>query len=106
MATVEDVWQHVDVGSFVAVHLVNYAKDAVLGEVLEKKDNEFVIHYWKGSWNKKWQPWLLRNKEPWTDVLPKQCVYLASFRLNESGKLQADTKRQMKAFLNAAQVSS
>ena len=102
VTTVDNVWDHVLVESLVAVNLENYDKVPVIGKVLEKRDNEFTIHYWKGSWNKKWEPWL-HSKGPWTDVLPKEYVYLASFTLNEGDKLSADTKRQMKSFLNGGQ---
>ena len=102
VATVDDVWDHVSIGSFVAVNIENYNKVHVVGKVLEKIEDEFTIHYWKGSWNKKWEPWF-QNEHPWTDVLPRGCVYLAAFNLNENGKLHADTKRQIKSFLNGGQ---
>jgi hypothetical protein len=53
VTTVDNVWDHVLVEKLVAVNLENYHKVPVIGKVLEKRDNEFTIHYWKGSWNKK-----------------------------------------------------
>jgi hypothetical protein len=61
---------------------------------------QFIIGKVRGI--KKWEPWL-HSKGPWTDVHPEECVYLASFTLNEGDKLSADTKRQMKSFLNGGQ---
>jgi mannosyltransferase OCH1-like enzyme len=84
------------------INLENYNKVPVIGKVLEKRDNEFTIHYWKGSWKKNWEPWL-HSKGPWTDVLSKEYVYLADFTLNEGDKLCGDTKRLMKSFLNGGQ---
>ena len=95
---VSDLWEHVNVQSFVAVSLENYSDVPVIGKVLEKKADTIKIHYWKGSWNKKWVPWLVRGK-PWTDELPKGCIYLAAFELDEDSKLKRDTKRQVRKFL-------
>lgn len=100
MTTVDDIWQHVVVGGFVAVSLEKYEKVPVIGEVLEKHSTTLKIHYWKGSWNKKWEPWFIGRDEPWTDDLPQNCIYLASFELTDQSKLYPDTKRQMKAFLS------
>jgi hypothetical protein len=52
VTTVDNIWDHVLVESLVAVNLENYDKVPVIGKVFEKRDNEFTIHYWKGSWNK------------------------------------------------------
>jgi hypothetical protein len=71
----------------------------VIGKVLAKENESVRIHYWKGSWKKKWQPWLHKNGEPWTDLLPKECIYLTAVELIE-GKLAPQTKRQIKAFLS------
>ena len=76
------------IGSCVAVRMENYYnKVPVVGRILDKVEVEFTIHYWKGSWNKKWEPWF-QNEHPWTDGLPRGCVYLAAFNFNENGKLQ------------------
>ena len=99
MRSVNDIWEHVKQESFVAVSLENYDKAPVIGKVLQKFESTFVIHYWKGTINKKWTPWFTPTKEPWTDTLPNECVYLAAFQLDNDGKLQPDLKRQIKEFL-------
>lgn len=98
VASVADIWDHVRVSTFVAVSLLNYENVPVIGKVLEKEENLVKIHYWKGSWNKKWIPWEINGK-PWTDDLPKDCVYLAAFELDKESKLQRDTKRKMREFI-------
>ncbi len=99
MTTVTDLWEHVKESTFVAVALVNYSAVPVIGKVLEKKENTVTIHYWKGSWNKKWIPWMTRGGKPWTDELPKDCIYLAAFELDEESKLKRGTKKQIRDFL-------
>lgn len=59
---VDNIWDHVVVGAFVAVNLEGYENKPVIGKVLEKMEDGFVIEYWKGSWNKKWVPWIHRGK--------------------------------------------
>ena len=56
----------------------------MVGRVLKKMESIFKIEYWKGSINKEWVPWLTSDSQPWVDVLPKDCIYLAAFDL-ESG---------------------
>ena len=72
----------------------------MIGKVVEKHEATIQINYWKGSWNKKWVPWLIGNKQPWADVLPKECIYLTSFELTTDSKLQAGTKQKIREFLN------
>jgi hypothetical protein len=96
---VSNIWEHVNPETFVAVYLENYDKAPVIGKVLEKFESSFIIHYWKGTINKKWTPWLTRKKEPWTDTLPKECIYLAAFQLNDDGKLRPDSRQKIKEFL-------
>ncbi len=84
---VNDIWQHVHVDGFI-------------GKVLEKLEKTIKIHYWKGSWNKKWTHWL-NYRKLWTDELPKECIYLSDFG---NAKLQRSTKRQMKKFLKDKQT--
>lgn len=94
---VDDIWEHVVVGGFVAVSLEGYEKLPVIGKVLEKQEEKVVVEYWKGSWNKKWQPWIHRGK-PWTNELTKNCIYLTGFELLDS-KLRPETKRQIREFM-------
>ena len=99
---VNDIWQHVHVDGFVAVAIENCSVP-VIGKVLEKSEKTIKIHDWKGSWNKKWTPWL-NYRKLWTDELPKECVYLSDFELDADAKLQRSTKRQMKKFLKDKQI--
>ena len=89
----------------VAVVLDNY-KHPAIGEVIEKREKSIVLHYYKGSWNKKWVPWLTRGGQAWTDELPKDCIYLADFKLDQQSKLRRDTKRQMREFLSSNNVNN
>ena len=57
-------------------------------------DNEIKIHYWKGSYNKLWEPNMLRQRqgkscqdEAYTDWLPKLCIYYCGFTLTHERKL-------------------
>ncbi len=53
---------------------MSIGKVPVVGRILDKVEVEFTIHYWKGSWNKKWEPWF-QNEHPWTDGLPRGTVF-------------------------------
>ena len=48
--------ENIEVGKFVAVHLVNYDKVPVIGKVLEVSEDMVKIRYWKGSFKGKWSP--------------------------------------------------
>ena len=98
---VEDHLVNLRVGCMVAVLLENYSKDKPwIGKVLSATDDEFQIHYWKGSYNKPWPPDMVKIKDgkffkevPYTDILPKMCILLCAFELTEESKL---TKWQKK----------
>ena len=94
---VDDIWENVVVGGVVAVSLEGYEKLPVIGKVLEKQEEKVAVEYWKGSWNKKWQPWIHRGT-PWTNELTKNCIYLIGFELLGS-KLRPETKRQIREFM-------
>ena len=81
-----------------AVSLLGYDKTPVIGKVIEKSQDKILIEYWKGSWNKKWQPWKERG-QLWTDELSKDCIYLTAFELQDS-KFHPETKRQMREFMS------
>ena len=53
---VDDCLENIDVGKFVAVHLANYDKMPVIGEVLEVNGDNITIHCWKGSFKGKGSP--------------------------------------------------
>lgn len=89
-------------GDFVAVKLENYRRTPVIGKVFEVNEDEFVICYWKGSYNKEWIPHTLparRGDEEsrlWTQQLPKSCIICFRFTLDDSSKLLPGTKSYLK----------
>ena len=93
----ENLWHHISIGDFVAVSIEGSEKP-VIGKVLNITETQFEIHYWRGSINTKWTPWLTNEKLPWNDKLPKECVYLADFHLDSNSKLHPDTRRQIRQF--------
>ena len=81
---------------FVAVYLSNWDKEPVIGVIEEVMEKDFKIHYWKGSYRGKWGPLNLpRSQEPWTEILPKECIILHAFELSEAMKLQPTTRRHL-----------
>ena len=84
---VDDIWELVLVGGFVAVALVGYEKSSVIWKSCEKTQR----------WNKKYHgPY---GGTMWTDELSKECVYLAAFELQDS-KFCPETKCQMCHFMS------
>ena len=66
-------------------------------------DNEIKIHYWKGSYNKPWEPNMLRQRqgkscqdEAYTDWLPKACIYYCGFTLTLEEYLQNGKKEYIR----------
>ena len=64
-----------------------------LGQVLAVNGDEFEIHYWKESYNKKWEQHMLIARKgkswkmtPYTDTLPTICIILCGFEF-ENNKL-------------------
>ena len=88
--------------SMVAVLLQNWKKYHVIGKVLKINPSDFTIHYWKGSYGKSWSPLMLfdKSKRPfaYTDVLPKACIILSNFILEENGKLTNEQKKFLALF--------
>ena len=81
---------------FVAVFLSNCDEEPVIGVVKEVTEDNFKIHYWKGNYRGRWSPLNLpRSIEPWTQMLPKECIILHSFELTEAKKLQATTRKHL-----------
>jgi hypothetical protein len=56
--SVSDLCTYIKESSFVAVSLLDHKDVPVIGKVLQKKKKTITIHYWKGSWNKRWVPCL------------------------------------------------
>ena len=64
--------------------------------------DEFIINYWKGSYNKEWEPHMLRVREdkswkttPYTDTLPTTCRIICGFEF-ENNKLTKSQKQYLK----------
>ncbi len=51
---------------FVAVDLQDNNKKPNIGKVMKKMESSFKLHYWKGSINKEWVPWIVNN-ESWVE---------------------------------------
>ena len=93
---VEDHLEQLAVGCFVAVALSNWKKTPVIGEVVNLEGEMFTIHYWKWSYNRPWEPHNhLQSNQPWTDVLPKNCILLANFELEDNNRIGAGTKKYL-----------
>ena len=73
---VDDIWEDILVGGFVALALVGYKKSPVIGKVVKKIRR----------WNKKYHgPY---DGTIWTDELSKECVYLATFEYSTQSSAQ------------------
>ena len=83
-------------GVFVAVNIHGYKKVPVLGKVNAVGESSFEIEYWKGSWKTEWKPWEMPGGNVWTDTLPKECILLVNFELNENNKLANETYKYLK----------
>ena len=75
-------------------------KFVFLGKVLEVKEEQVHVHYWKGTWNKEWTPHIvitkpLKKREPWTQWLPKSCIILSGFLLIDK-RLTKTNRRYLK----------
>ena len=58
----ENLWDHIAVGDFVAASIQGRGSKTVIGKVLQISDTNFEINYWKGSIKRKWTPWLTSEK--------------------------------------------
>ena len=93
-------WEHVAELTFVAVSLLDYDANPVIGKILKKRREIFKIHYWKGSWNKKWIPWLTGG-ERYVYKLSNGCIYLTAFELDNELKLKLERKGKYENFQRA-----
>ena len=95
---VDDFFATLNIGCFVALYFDNYDKEPVIGKVLSIEENQFQVHYWKGTYLGKWSPQHLpwRKTEPWLERLPKTCIVCSSFQLNEDSKLMPATRNFLK----------
>ena len=95
-----------------AVALLNYKKEPIIVKVLQVGEMTVKLQYLKGSYNRPSVPLYLpgrsgRPQELWTDNLPKSCVILSNFQLDDNNVLVAGTKaylrkayKEIKARLN------
>lgn len=88
------------VGSMVAVVLKDWAKNPVIGKVLAINAEKFHVHYWKGTYNTRWEPHMIYDRskrihQPWDQWLPKSSIILANFELLLN-HLQAQTKTYLR----------
>lgn len=89
--------EKIEVGKFVAVHLLDCNEVPVIGKVLavddEKVNEEVKLHYWKGSFKGKFSPLNFpRRRVPWINDLPKTCVIMSSFSLTADNRLLPSTR--------------
>ena len=84
MDYVDGILDGLQVDAFVAVLLSNWDEEPVIGVVKDLSANEFRIHYWKGKYKGKWTPQNIpRSNDPWSEMLPKECIVLHSFELTD-----------------------
>ena len=89
-------YEGLQIETYAAVFLSNCEEEWVIGVLKEISEDHFKIHYWKGTYRGKWSPLSLpRTREPWTEVLPKECIILHSFELTEAKRLQVTTRRHL-----------
>ena len=94
--TEENCLAEITVGTFVAVHIDNWDKVPVIGNVVEVKEETIKVHYWQGSFKGKFRPQNVpRSCSPWVDELPKTCVILCSFSLSDENKLLPSTRKYL-----------
>ncbi|XP_048586870.1 uncharacterized protein LOC5519393 isoform X2 [Nematostella vectensis] len=79
-------------GDLVAVNVANYDKIPCISKVVELRDQEFVIEWWKGTWLKSWEVWPGCEQ----DVLPFRSILLYAFELDDRGRLSKDTRKNLK----------
>ena len=93
---VDSFLEALQVETFVAVFLSNCDDEPVIGVVKEVTGDQFKIHYWKGTYRGKWAPLNVpRSREPWTDMLTKECIILHAFQLTNDMKLQPTTRKHL-----------
>ena len=78
-------------GSMVALFIKDYDKYPVLGKVVETKNTECNVHYWKRGYRKAWAPHM-EAPNTLNTVVPKSCIILNDFHLVNS-KLTAPQKK-------------
>ena len=83
---VEDHTANLEVGSFVAVNLLEWDQTPVIGKVTAMNDGHVTLHYWKGTYQSSWKPDHFRRdqrKVMWTHDLPKEVILLSNFMLTQ-----------------------
>ena len=83
-----------EVGSFVAVNLLDWDQTPVIGKVPAINDGHVTIHYYKGTYESSWKPDHFRRnrgKVAWTQDLPKEVILLSNFTLIRDKFLRPET---------------
>ena len=93
---VDSFLETLEVETFVAVFLSNCDDKPVIEVVKEVTENQFKLHNWKGTYRGKWAPLSVqRLREPWTDMLTRECIILHAFQLTNAMKLQPTTRKHL-----------
>lgn len=90
----EDHTADLELGSFVAVNLLDWDQTPVIGKITAINDGHVTIHYWKGTYESSWKPDHFRRnrrKVAWTQDLPKEVILLSNFTLTRDKYLRAET---------------
>ena len=95
---VDDFLATLQVSCFVAMYFANYDKLPCIGKVLAVEEDNFKVHYWKGTYCGKWTPQHVprQKSRPWVEILPKSCIVCSSFELTEDNKLMPSTRKFLK----------
>ena len=93
---VDDFLATLQVSCFVALYFANYDKLPCIGKVLAVEEDNFKVHYWKGTYCGKWTPQHVprQKSRPWVEILPKSCIVCSSFELTEDNKLIKPSTRK------------
>ena len=71
-----------------------------IGKVIEVRDNEVILHWMRGGYNKAWKEWFDgcgRNRKPRCQPVPLQSIMLFGFALTLKGsKLRRETALKVK----------
>ena len=95
----DDHTTNLEVGSFIAINILDWDQTPVNGKVMAINDTSVTIHHWKGTYESSWKPNYFREggrNVTWTQDLPKEVILLSNFTLNQEKHLQRGTA----AYLN------
>ena len=96
---VEDHIADLEIGSFIAVNLLDWDETPVIGKVTAIHDDHVTIHYWKGTYESSWKPDYFRTNRrnvEWKQDLPKEVILLSNFTLTRDKYLRPETATYLK----------